>query len=327
MILRPRSKPLWSFFIPVACLTLLAAGCGGGGGGAAGGTGGGAPGGSGGSASVQLAFSQFAGGVYDKASPANAWTTKMTSGDCRLIAPPSVTCNPPCSAAGTECVGLNQCAAAPVLHDAGTVTITGLKSAFTAAPLTNLTYFKSPAEFPPAAPGAVLTLTSTGGDYAAFTLKGQGIDPLVYPAPTTAVKDNQPLPFTWTPPTAGNATRIVAELDFSHHGGTPAMVRCDLADTGSAAIPGTLVHALLANGTSGFPTLTLTRRTADSTTIAAGCIDFSTVAAIEQPVTIDGVISCNCNSTSECADQNPALPCPSGHNCRTKGTVGGLTCD
>jgi hypothetical protein len=227
-----------------------------------------------------------------------------------------------------ECVAQNQCAAAPVLTNAGTVTITGLKSAFTADPssATNFAYFKNPTGFPPATPGAALTLTSTGGALAPFTLKGEGIDPLVYPAPTAMVKDNQSLPFTWTAPTAGTASRIIAELDFSHHGGTPAMIRCDLPDTGSAEIPSTLVHALLGKGTSGFPTLTLTRRTADSTTVAAGCVDFSTAAAVEQPVTIDGVISCNCNST-DCTNQADPLPCPSGHTCRAKGTIGGLTCD
>jgi hypothetical protein len=343
---RLRTKPSPWVSMSVALLTAATAGCGSSGGGGGGGTGGGASGGSGGAGSVQLAgpcddaaaagnlslvlkdaFSQFGGAVYDKPDPSNDWSATMTSGDCRLIVPPQISCSPACGS-GTVCVAKNQCGAPQVFHTVGTITITGLNSAVTANPVGNppTQYFASISEFPPAAPGAVITLTTTGGDYAPFTLKGQGIDPLVFPAPTAMVKDNQPLPFTWTPPTAGNATRIVAELNFSRHGNTKQAVTCDLPDTGSSQIPATLVHALLSLGTAGFPTLTLTRRTIDSTTIAPGCVDFAVAAYVEQPVMIEGVTSCNCNG-AECQEKEDPLPCPSGRTCRTTGTVGGLTCD
>jgi hypothetical protein len=168
-------------------------------------------------------------------------------------------------------------------------------------------------------------MSTAGGDYAAFTLHSQGIDPLTFPGPTAAIKDNQPFAFTWTPGTISSA-RIIAELNFTHHGGAPAVAQCDLPDTGSGEFPAAIVHALIMNGTSGFPTISVTRRVVDSTTAAPGCVDFAVNAFIERPVMIEGLTSCNCNAP-DCATTPDPLPCPTGHNCRAKGTAGGLTCD
>ena len=107
------------------------------------------------------------------------------------------------------------------------------------------------------------------------------------------------------------------------------MAQCDLPDTGSGEFPAAIVHALIMNGTSGFPTISVTRRVADSTTADPGCVDFTVTAFIERPVTIDGITSCNCNEP-DCSEPNrtePPVPCPTGHTCRVKGTAEGLTCD
>jgi len=271
-------------------------------------------------------YSQFGGSVSDKVSPGSIRVEKSVSGSCRMLANPTFSCSPACSASGTECVAMNQCGASPVRHSVGTVMVTGLKTALSADPLgAQKIYNGSLNDYPPAAVGGPITMTTAGGDYASFTLHGGGIDPLTFPAPTGTIKDNQAYAFTWTAGTVSSA-RIIAELNFTHHGGPPAVAQCDLPDTGSGEFPAAIVHALLANGTSGFPTISVTRRVADSTTAAPGCVDFTVSASIERPVMIEGITSCNCNAP-DCATTPDPLPCPTGHTCRDKGSAGGLTCD
>jgi hypothetical protein len=276
-----------------------------------------------------VAYSQFGGNVADKVSPSKIQVEKTVSGSCRMLAQPTFSCSPACPGSGMECVAMNQCGAAPVRHGVGTISVTGLAAPLTAEPMgATKNYTGSLTNpFPPATVGAPITMSTAGGDYAPFALHGQGIDPLTFPAPTATIKDNQPFAFTWTAGTVA-AARIIAELNFTHHGGAPAIAQCDLPDTGAGEFPAEIVHALLDNGTSGFPTLSVTRRVVDSTMADPGCVDFTVSAFIERPVMIDGLTSCNCNG-ADCTDPNnpDPIPCPTGHTCREKGSAGGLTCD
>ena len=95
--------------------------------------------------------------------------------------------------------------------------------------------------------------------------------------------------------------------------------------TGSATIPAGLINQLIEKGTAGFPTISLTRRTLDSQTIEPGCVDLSVASPVEREIEVEGVVSCNCDSTVECPSDDPK-PCHEGQVCRAAGTPGGLTC-
>jgi hypothetical protein len=324
---------------PLAALLLLVAGCNssGGGPGDASGTGGvgGAPAPLAGPCPDELgighfsltlvpatdynpAYSQLGGRVTNAVDPTTTLVEQMRSGACRLLVWPNFQCDPPCYREGTGCVSTNQCGQLPVGRSVGTVSVTGLTSVVTAEPLgAARIYNASIVDYPPALSGAPIALHATGGTYPPFTLAGEGIEPLVFPAPppTAMVRDNQPFVFNWTPATTGRS-RILAELNVAHYSGVWNLIACDLPDTGTGEMPAELVHALLANGTAGFPTLALTRRTVDATPFGAGCVDFAVTTRVEQPVAVEGIISCNY-----------ALPCPSGHLCRRAGALGGDSCD
>jgi hypothetical protein len=274
------------------------------------------------------AYSQFGGRVTNAVDPRITLVEQMRSGSCRLLVWPNPQCDPPCYQAGTACISTNQCALLPLARSVGTVTVTGLTAALIAEPLgAQALYNQSISDYPPASPGAAIALHATGGNYPPFTLVGEGIEPLVFPAPppTVMVRDNQPFVFTWTPATTGRS-RVLAELNIAHNTEIWNLIACDLPDTGTGEVPADLVHALIANGTAGFPTLALTRRTVDATPFGAGCVDFAVTSRVEQSVAVESITSCNCNG-SDCAATVDPLPCPAGHYCRRPGMLGGDSCD
>jgi hypothetical protein len=255
------------------------------------------------------AITQVAGGVNDRGDPADARETAARDGDCKLLVGPQLVCNPTC--AGSQiCAGQGRCVAAPASQMVGTVTITGLAAPIALTPIVSsdiVRYYTSlPAStpFPPFGAEAEVELAAAGGAYGAFTLAGRGIEPLVFAGAGLAVAHDRPLAISWTPPAKAASARILMVLDIAHHGGIPARVECDVADTGAATIPAGLIGKLVERGTAGFPTISLTRRTVDSTALAPGCVDFSVASSIERDVQVENVISCGGD-----------LPCPGGRTC------------
>jgi len=84
-----------------------------------------------------------------------------------------------------------------------------------------------------------------------------------------------------------------------------------VSDAGSFSIPAALATELYKLGMSGFPTITITRRTADSTTITPGCIQFSVSSSLELEVSIVGLVSCIKDTE-----------CPTGQVCKVDLTCG-----
>ena len=258
-------------------------------------------------------YSQLGGGVRDKTMPSETWKAEMKDGECSLMVPP-FGCSPACTS-GQACVAANTCATAGVYQDVGTVTMTGPASPLVANPTQN-TYSESLTTYPPFAEGTVVHLAAAGkGSIAAFALEGRGIAGVQAPTADIPLKTGQALTVSWTPPASGGSSRVQLALDIAHHGGVKATIECDVPDTGSKTISAALLSALVAKGTAGFPIVSITRQTLDSTMATPGCVEFAVSSHIERSLTIDGLTSCMEDTE-----------CPTGKTCRPAGVANGLTC-
>jgi hypothetical protein len=327
-----RARSLGAIAIAAAASAWIAAGgCGAGGSGGAGGTGGtGAIGGGAGGSlnavcSLETRLGGFAvklveapgtqpitaidGGVRNGVLPSDVWQQKgAAAGTCRLMVGPMLMCATPCTSPQI-CAGQNQCIDSPTYQDAGAVTITGVgPSPLTLNPLNPaqkvFAYSTSLSDpYPPFSPGSAVTLRNAGATIPAFSLEAAGIQPLVFEGANLTMRNGEALPFTWTAPAGGSASPILVEVEIGHHGGVSAHINCDLPDTGSGEIPASLVSALIAEGVHGFPTLSLTRRSVSSASVAGGCVDLAVAAHVQRNISVcPTASSCivSCVSSAEC---------------------------
>jgi hypothetical protein len=267
------------------------------------------------------AFTAVSGGVKSGVDPTRAWDETAKEGDCRVLVGRMLVCNTPC-AAGKLCAGSNMCIDEPTTQDTGTVTVTGLAAPVSLAFIAGQGYYgtlPTGTAFPPFGPEAVVQLKSSGGKYPALSLAGRGIEPLDFAGTGLKVARGMPLPVTWTPPKAAGSSRIHLSMDIAHHGGIASRLECDVADTGATTVPATLIDKLLDQGVAGFPTISLSRQTLDSTMLAPGCVEFAVASAQERDLTVDGVDSCTGNPP--CPDGDMCKFCPAGKTCQTN-----LTC-
>lgn len=256
------------------------------------------------------AYSQLIGAVRDGVVPSDVWVVSGAPvGTCRLMVGPTFACSPACTP-GNVCKA-GACVAAPVSHSVGKVTVTGLLAPTSITPNGSNTYYWPSAglAYPPFTPGGMIGLVAAGGDYPpGFSLSVRGIQPLEVPEgqslPISTTKSNQDLVVTWEAPPATAAGRMFLSLDIAHHGGVAAQVQCDVPDSGSGTIPGALLDALVAKGAFGFPEITLTRQSVDSTTIAPGCVEFVVLASLRRSLMVEGITSCTSNAE-----------CPTGQTC------------
>lgn len=270
------------------------------------------------------AYSQVTGSVRDSVDPRNVWVKETVSGsgsECQLMVGPTSACSPAC-VSPQICKGTT-CVAAPVSKSVGDVTFSGLviplKMTATVTGTGAVIYsglIPSETTFPPYTVGAALGLSAAGADYPKFDLTGAGIQPLEAMAGQTLnVAKDQPFTIKWVVPSSG-AGRIRLSMDIAHHGGGAAELHCDgLPDTGSVTIPAPLMTALLNKGTSGFPTVALTRVSTDSKTVGPGCVEFNVASGVELPIEVAGVKSCNADAD-----------CTPPETCRPAGVPNGLSC-
>jgi hypothetical protein len=239
-----------------------------------------------------------------------------TDGDCKLLKPRAPFCNPGSCGVGAICVADDTCQNQPTLKDVGTVTVTGVKTASGMAPfdLTNVNGhygFGQALTYPPFAEGDDVSVTTTGGDYAPFSLHAQGIIPLVLADGALTLEKGKPLTLTWTAKGTSSDASIHVKIDISSHGGSRGELDCDAADTGSLTISATLVTQLLNLGFAGYPSIDVIRQAVSSTVIAPGRVRLELSHRITRNLVIPGLISCRL----------PDEPCPTGKTCQTD-----LTC-
>jgi hypothetical protein len=254
-------------------------------------------------------FTSVQGKVEDGVKPSDIPERLASDGECRLVTLPTLLCDPGCNASTQTCGANNQCLPLPLALDVGTVTVSGLARTIdmTANEATGNYRPGPPAlPYPGFAEGADLRLAATGGDYEPFELRGWGISPFVPPTEAIVVTGGQPATLRWSAPADPGPARVHARLNINNHGSTNTWIECDFADTGTADIPASLVDALIARGASGFPSITLARRTATSTTISPGCVQLLVTSGDEFDVTLTGLVSC---------DDDDSV-CPEGQTCK-----------
>lgn len=261
------------------------------------------------SVALQDGYTSAQGQVASGVVPGDIPEATQTAGECILYRPRSLLCNPAC-ANGQTCGENGVCITYPSNLSVGTVAITGLTAPvqMTAnAPVYYYT-FRGTLPHPGFMPGDTVSLSATGAEV--FALRGRGIDPLTLTATVVPLRRGQPAQAGWNPPSVDVPAKITLSLNIANHGGNPGQIDCIVPDTGSYAIPSSLVDALLDLGASGFPTLIVTRKTVDAATLSQGCIEFSVQHQAVADIDILGLISCS-------GDQD----CPQGQTCQVD-----LTC-
>ena len=226
-------------------------------------------------------FTAVAGAVRDAVTATDVPEVLAEDGACKLYRKRNLFCNPPC-ASGTTCSDALSCVPAPTNQSVGTVSITGLAIPLELMP-SGVNSYTNPAN--PALPhpgfseGANIVLSASGGA-APFELDGRGIAALALASDSIAVESGRSLAVRWTPPGQAAGQRVRLTFEFNRHGGTPTWLECDAADTGSFNVPAALLDALLELELSGWPTLAAARRTVDSASVAAGCVELRVVSSV-----------------------------------------------
>ncbi len=234
------------------------------------------------------------GQVLDGVVAATVLETVSSDGACRLAGAPQLFCDPACEA-GQTCSTGEQCVPYPTAHDVGTVTVAGLAASVEMVPRAPGFFYTNPGTLPHPGftPGAAILLAAGGGDYAPFQLRGWGVSALASSQTQVTVESGAAVALAWTPPAEAGPARVAISLNVNAHGLVGTRIECEVDDTGSFTIPEPLISTLIADGVSGFPTLTLTRSSADSTPIEPGCVDLRVRSALDLEVIIPGLTSCN----------------------------------
>ena len=247
------------------------------------------------------------GSIADGVIPAGVYRELASEGACQLLGPPfcATTC-----ASGTSCAGEDSCVPMPTNQSAGAVTITGLLTPVEVM-VNGITgkYSKTILDpYPAFEAGAAIKLSAAGDFFSPFELHAWGVSPLVTSLTTINVSNGSGVPLTWE--TAGaNAeqTDIFISFSVNVHGAVTGWIECTVPDTGSFEIPATLVSELIDLGLSGFPRMTMTRRSADSTELSTGdCVDFEVGSQVTIELTVDGLVSCS--DTSDCPEGPTCTP-------------------
>ena len=240
------------------------------------------------------------GQVFDAVLPAPE--ELRVQGECRLLKVSAYTCDPACGA-GTACGPGAVCSPAPNPRSVGTVTVTGLGRPIVVAP--NDSQFYSSSGQPPYLDGADVGLATSGGGYPPFTIWARGVASLeTGPGPARSELD-RPLSITWTPPASPeDRVHVQIAVELAVHRDAVS-VECDVADTGSFAVPAELM-AELRRVAAGLPgkllesDVLLHRRSVDSTMIPPGCVELDVRTAATVPLELECTADGDCLAGQRC---------------------------
>ncbi len=245
-------------------------------------------------------YAYATGTVSDGIVPVAVLTRVLDSGDCTIWRRENPFCDPGCDP-GYTCDLDGQCVYYPTTQDLGTVDITGLSQAVSMTPVSpGFNYFDTSLDNPPWTAGSLLTLTTTGGSYDPVRLYGVAPASLVPVSLDWVLTDGAPLAVAWDAPAGGVRTELTLTLRIDQHGLTPASIECVFADDGAAEVPADVISTLVGYGVTGFPAGILTRQTADSAPIGAGCIDL--VASSTRVASVEVAGYTPCRDDRECPE-------------------------
>jgi hypothetical protein len=251
------------------------------------------------------------GYVLDGVEPLRIPVEVSRSGGCRIMQPPKAAapCAPDCPV-GQMC-SKGKCAKQPAPQPLGKVTLGGLKAPITLKATDNRYTNDGPLPHPAYEDGEAITLTASGeAGYGPFTLKGTGVGELKLPKEPLLVEEGKPVTLTWPAPAKPGGTRILVNFAVNLHGTTDTWLECEVADTGSFTVDGATTKALFMHGVSGFPRVSITRQSADTTMVRSGCAEFRVKTEADRDLKVPGLTSCQGDSD-----------CPAGKACQ-----GDLTC-
>jgi hypothetical protein len=248
-----------------------------------------------------VAFTRFFGALFEAPYPPSfPLTLDSTDGDCELWVPTNASCPMGCS--GGVCTAAGVCSPFPKEASGGVVTLDGIEGGqFMVSPATARLSYQATAALPnpPCVESSTFSISGTG-----FSADAKCIRPLVLTsAVPIPVMSGSPVELAWEPGTEASA-RINVKLDIAHHGGRKGEIQCDVADTGTFAIPAALVTKLVNLGLAGFPTIGLKRIVKVAATGQPG-ISLVMSAPLERAVDT-GVQSCSestdCDDGETCTD-------------------------
>jgi hypothetical protein len=267
---------------------------------------------------VSLKNGAVQGQVLDGVVPSYVPEELAVQGECRLLQGKNLFCDPACGAS-QACGDDGACHPIPLGQDLGTVTVQGARTSsgqdqIVLEPTASHFYStRATLAEPPFEARAPLTLSATGSAFVpAFSLRGEGVEALSVPDDPIVVEAGMPLALRWAAPAGATAAKVAINVQFNLHGSsTAAYIACDVADDGSFDVPKELIDDLLERELSGFPTVVLTRRTADSLAVGSGCLDFAVTSQVSRALEVPGISSCNddedCEAGQVCV--HPQLVC------------------
>ncbi|MBN1759394.1 MAG: hypothetical protein JW863_13790 [Chitinispirillaceae bacterium] len=258
----------------------------------------------------------FSGALNDGETPTSPVESVMKEGELELLVKQSPFCEPCGSKA--ICVADDSCAPYPTKISAGTVTISGVNLAngspsFTANTIGILKLYSASIDFadPPFSAVDTITLTAAGDEVDAFQLQALGIEPITVLSDSIVLTDGDPIDLAWTPPSVSGTTIMNVELNISYHGANIATIIGDCEDDGSLQIPAGMLTELKRYGISGFPKITLTRRSksgVSETSRAQLVVEAVRVVYLNVP----GLISCNPGNPDACPE---GMTCTDDRRC------------
>jgi len=253
---------------------------------------------------VQSNDSVISGEIANGVNPISVLEEVGAEGDCRLLRKEYPFCDPLCQS-GTTCGQGGICVPFPENQNLGTISMSGLeKEVVMEAVLPGNLYYDLNLPHPVYLPDHVIHLTSTEGWAGQLSLNGAGSVPLELTETLWAIQEGVALSFSWNAPDGDPRTQVSITLNIDQHGSSPVVVSCVFPDTGQATISSTLVDALMDYGISGYPNARVSRRTADSVVLDAGCVDFRVGSPRYPDIEVSGHYPCD--SDFDCP---PGLTC------------------
>ncbi|MEE9383411.1 MAG: hypothetical protein V3V08_08350 [Nannocystaceae bacterium] len=256
---------------------------------------------------VHPEFPSVSGSIADGVVPASVFFLVEGSelGECRLEKRILPFCEETCTF-DQLCNFDEVCVDYPENHSVGTLTLEGLSVPVRIDPLGEpgaIRYSFVDLQTPVVVPGDEVVVRASGddSDFDGFTLRGRGVDSLAASIDKIVLRRDADCEVSWDAGVGDAHITIVINID--QHGASPIRLFCDTVDKGSLMVPKSLIGQLMDAGTTGFPSMTMTRRTVEWREIEDvedGCIEFEVSSSVNGSLLVDGHIPCN--NDADCPD-------------------------